>query len=173
MVDYFMQAYLNAIEKFLKLSEGELDMGELNKSINEVKLLLNCLGDILIIENGNDKFRSNLVHVQTNDLLLDKTFEFFKIIQLNNNLVNYFKLKDGSEGEKTKEAVEKSFYFNLKCDLTRLIGILVFENKENQRLLVRYDVLNLITENLKIDLDNPFIMEWSVVALKHILICND
>ena len=145
-------------------------MDKLNKTINEIKLLGNCLSDVLIIENGNEMFRSNLVHVQSNGSLLDKTFDFFKKIHQNKNMVDYFKLKDEN---RESDLNERNFYFNLKCDLTRLIGILVFENKDNQRMLVSYDILNLITENLKIDLENPFVMEWSIVALKHILICND
>jgi len=44
----------------------------------------------------------------------------------------------------------------------------------NQKLVAEIGVMDLIANvNLNMDVRNPFIREWSIIALKHILAAND
>lgn len=61
----------------------------------------------------------------------------------------------------------------IKCELVRLIGIFVFENETNQRALVDNGLIHLLSENLDIDVENPFLREWTILALRHILCAHD
>ena len=149
----------------------------LRDHFSEVKLLIRCLSDILTVEDNDSFTKTNLTFAQQHETMLANTCLLFQQIHVNDTLNKFVretneKLKVSSPStSNTSNATNP--YFNLKCEFVRLIGILVYNNKPNQNLLANYKVLHLISSNLSIDFDNPFVREWSLVALKHILSCLD
>ena len=168
-LSYFSETHLNFLLNFyvglnasLFRSIEKLDLDQINIQCKCVKLLANCLSDLLTIsEHQIDQkiIQSNISLVQKELEFFECTCRLFKEIHVNAELISLF-------------TVNKQI-INFKCELVRLIGILVFENTENQRKLVDNELLHIISNNINIDLDNPFIREWSLIALKHILICLD
>ncbi|XP_078033324.1 ataxin-10 [Augochlora pura] len=58
--------------------------------------------------------------------------------------------------------------FAFKSALIRVIGNLVHKNKEFQDLLREKDVIPLLLDCCNIDVKNPMIMEWSIMALRNL-----
>ena len=105
--------------------------------------------------------RFMVAYIQDQIELYKATCKLFKEIHVNKEYLDLVK--------KYSKNSAYSEWFTLKCDLVRLIGILVYENEQNQNYLVNDDLLHIISSNLNLDVDNPFVREWSIVALKHIL----
>ena len=154
----------------------------LNENFNEVKLLVRCLSDILTSGENESFSKTNLDFVQKQENILSYSCQLFQHIHINDNLNKFIRestqkvhlsASNCIETKQQKANYNTNPYFNLKCEFVRLIGILVYNNGFNQNLLTNYKVLHLISSNLNIDFDNPFIREWSLVALKHILSCLD
>ena len=171
-ITHFLDNKLKENYVIKKINENEY-LDEINDHLNEVKLLTNCYSDMLIIkfnEKNNEKTTCNisqiLVNIQqiSSETLLQKTCHLLNEIHSN----NIFESVNQRFKNKTNNSI-----INLKCILIRLIGILVYENVENQQKLVEYNSLNIIAANLNVDFDNPFIREWSIISLKHILSCLD
>lgn len=57
---------------------------------------------------------------------------------------------------------------NLKVELIRFIGNLVYNHESNRNLFLKSNYLSLIMQNLVIDTNNPFIREWSIATLKYL-----
>jgi hypothetical protein len=169
-MNHFLQNKLQENYAMKKINESEY-LDELNNYLNEIKLLANCYSDMLIIKfneknDENNTISQILVCVQkiSSETLLQKTCHLLNEIHSN----NIFESVNHSFKSKKNNSI-----INLKCVLIRLIGILVYENVENQQKLVEYNSLNIIAANLNVDFDNPFIREWSIISLKHILSCLD
>ncbi len=134
--------------------------------LSEIKHLAYCISDMLTLEHDISS-KSNLVMAQNDSGLLQNTCRIFKNLHENEMLVGMFDLL------KTHE-IYTATHANLKCELIRLIGILLFKNEMNQKLVAEIGVMDLIANvNLNMDVRNPFIREWSIIALKHILAAND
>jgi hypothetical protein len=134
-------------------------------NLKKIKILLVCVSDILTMnENSLSEcvIKSNIKYVQQEENIFDLTCNLFKEIHFNKKLNELFDVSNN-----------KSSSLNMKCELVRLIGILVYENQTNQKKMVENDLLNIISNNLDVDMNNPFIREWSIVTLKHILACLD
>ncbi len=153
----------------------------INDHFNEVKLLVRCLSDILTSDDNESFSKTNLDLAQKHENILANSCILFHQIHANDRLNKFIResteklnsTRGFIEAKQQKANYNTNPYFNLKCEFVRLIGILVYNNKFNQNLLANYKVLHLISNNLNIDFDNPFIREWSLVALKHILSCLD
>ena len=134
--------------------------------LTEIKHLSYCLSDLLTLEHGSSS-KANLLAAQGDSALLQRTCRVFKELHENETLAGMFELL------KTRD-IYTATHANLKCELIRLIGILVFENRVNQRVVAEVGAMEMIANvNLNMDVRNPFIREWSVIALKHILTAND
>lgn len=134
--------------------------------LTELKTLAYCLSDLLTIEHTNH-VKTQLHLIQDNQEILQKTCAIFQQLYENETLKDLFEI-----------IKQKDLYIathsSLKCEMIRLIGILIFENKANQALVAENKCMDLIANcNLGMDVCNPFIREWSLVALKHILAHND
>lgn len=155
LMELFVQSYLD-------FSTDQLQQARLNL----LKLLANCLSDILTMpvdyNINEDVVRSGIVYVQTDEQFFTAVCHLFKLIHSDNDLIAFLSLEKN-----------KSVRSNLKCDLLRLIGILVFENNCNQNKLVENELLTIISSSFSIDTENLFLREWSILALKHILSCLD
>ena len=142
-----------------------------NNCLLEIKLSSRCLNDLLTIEETEitrEFILSNLMASQENQILFKKICGLFRVINENLNL------KSLHDKMKTEPCSKQRLGFtNLKCEIVRSIGILVYGNYPNQRLLVEYQILHLLAKNLNLDLENPFVREWSIVALKHVLTALD
>lgn len=132
----------------------------------ELKHLSYCLSDLLTVIHESKQ----LAHLaQANNQLLEQTCSLFKALYENNALKELFSIEVDREQD-----FYKSTHSNLKCELIRLIGILVFESTLNQGIVAENGVMELIAKaNLDVDVCNPFVREWSLIALKHILETND
>ncbi|CAF0726737.1 unnamed protein product [Brachionus calyciflorus] len=161
---FLCRFFTQSIKDLLFLID-QVDLESLDSIINalkEVKMLANILSDILTMEEtrlfGN---RYMVEYVQDQIDLFKLTCKLFREIHVNKE---YLSLVD--KYSKNSDLTE---WFSLKCELVRVIGILVYENEHNQNYLVNDDLLHIISSNLSLDIDNPFVREWSIVALKHIL----
>ena len=132
--------------------------------LTELKHMSNILCDLLTIEeNRLEKLRM----AQTNEHLLVNTCHILKELHDNNVLKGLVELLKQNE-------LHLSTHCNLKCELIRLIGLLVYENKHNQQMIAANKVMEMIASaHVDLDLVNPFVREWSMIALKHILENND
>lgn len=132
--------------------------------LSELKHMGSILSDLLTIEqNRVDK----LEVAQTNEHLLSNTCHILKELYENEVLKGLVELLKENE-------LHLSAHCNLKCELIRLIGILVYGNRQNQELIAANKCMELIASaNLDLDACNPFVREWSMIALKHILETND
>jgi hypothetical protein len=142
-------------KQYFNDAHSELEsMNAFSNHLNEIKALAHCLSDLLVSEIGS---KSLMDTAQASSYLFEITCNLLKETHENNHIKCLF---------------EQSTVFpcyNLRIELVRLIGILVYNNPTNQRLLVEFKVLDLVASNLNIDLNNLFYREWSIVALKHIL----
>jgi hypothetical protein len=136
------------------LNEEEKNQGllGLQKSLKNLKLTAHILAELLTINE-------NLISYE-----------------LNLNNVKYFQ-SDSAIFENTSSLLilvhQKNFKVDLKCELLRLMGILVFENKENQNKIVDNKVIHILSDNFYFDNLNIFSREWSIISLKHVLDCHD
>jgi len=126
------------------------------------------LSDLLTLEYDSS-IRQNLVVAWADPNLLQKTCRVFKQLHDNQTLARMFEvLKEDNLVPKMDANL------NAKCQLIRLIGILVFQNRTNQNLVASNGIMEMIANfNLSMDVKNPFIREWSIIAMKHILNAND
>lgn len=133
------------------------EMQLINDYLKEINILAHCLSELLISEN-----KLFIDYAQNNQIVFRNTCDLFKKMHENELLIKVFDLAK-------KDQLKFSCSFNLRIEMVRLVGILVYNNGINQQLLFEYGVLNLIANNLNIDMENLFAREWSIVALKHIL----
>lgn len=135
--------------------------------LTELKHLAYCLSDLLTLDHSSAAQASKLHAAQADQALLKQTCVIFQELHANQILKNLFEILESNE-------LYSATHSNLKCELIRLIGILVFENNLNQNFVAENKVMDLIAKaNLSMDVCNPFVREWSLLALKHILIAND
>ena len=136
------------------------DLNHLNNLFLELKLTLICVNDASS-ENENEEVFRELI--QKRELTLRNTCELLnrvhsnEIIKANFNKINI-----------DEESIQVDGYINLKLELIRFIGILVFENEFNRNIVQETKALITIIENVNIDINNPFIREWSIVTLRHL-----
>ncbi len=161
LIDYHKQQSAKLIDSIEAIQLNDLDL-------NEIKLICACLSDVLILNRKPTQLSCSpttfsltadekLQLAQTDSCLLENTCHLFKLLFNDQN--DYIK--------------QLKAYYNLKCELIRLIGILVYENLLNQKKLVDLKILHLISANLNFDSDNPFLREWCLISLKHILSMHD
>ena len=166
-----IELYSNATREFLSfisspVSESVDSSLLVNIYLVEIKYLAFVLSDLLT----DDEEHAKINYAQENKSLLSNTCDLLKEIQDNANLKCLFYL---FKNEAAFSNVH-SGSANLKSELIRLIGILIYNHIGNQHMLVENQVLDLIAnKNLDMDIENPFLREWSILALKHILINND
>jgi len=117
----------------------------------------------------DSSIRQNLLVAWADSDLLQNTCRVFKQLHDNQTLARMFEVL-----KEDKLVPKMDANLNAKCQLIRLIGILVFENRKNQNLVASNGIMEMIANfNLSMDVKNPFIREWSIIAMKHILNAND
>ena len=156
---------------------------EKSKTLQLIKLLAQCICDMVTAaasESGEDESsRATLRLVQdspTSDgALMRLTCELVKRWQRDNEPVKITENNNNNNNNNNNscQVAQPCRSSNLKCVLIRLVGVLVYENKANQRLLVDYGVLDILAKWSTLDMNNLFAREWAIVALKHILACLD
>lgn len=161
-LEFICQMYVAAFKNLLREFDQILDQDFDNvlDLFKQSKLIAGVLGDFLTMEETRHQNNQMVGYVQNKSQLFELTCQLFKEINCN---TNYLILLERQKDKKLSE------WFLLKCELVRMIGILVFENEQNQNYLVNDQMLEIIANNLNLDIDNPFLREWSIVALKHIL----
>lgn len=163
---YLSQSSLDfLINSFVSASSDLLTDEKMNVSIRETRLLANCLADLLTFQEGvlvKAEIRANLRVVQRHEALFTSVCELFREVHAK------------SEWKEWSSAIaRRDGSTSLKCELVRLIGILVFENERTQNALVQNGIIYLLSANLDVDVDNPFLREWTIVALRHVLCAHD
>jgi len=118
--------------------------------------------------------QSDAVHLNLNNLVINATTTANDLDLVRNHLIEIKVLASILSDFLISKSDNISYLnyahcSNLKIELVRLIGILVYNNSINQSLLVDYKCLDLIANSITIDMDNLFAREWSILALKHIL----
>ncbi|XP_076234155.1 ataxin-10 [Calliopsis andreniformis] len=61
--------------------------------------------------------------------------------------------------------------FRFKGELIRIIGNMTYKSKENQDLLREMDAIPLLLDCCNMDARNPFIIQWTILALRNL--CED
>jgi hypothetical protein len=158
--------FVTSSDLLIEVVDRKEDQTKLNGPLRESKLLANTLADLLTIQEGllkNEEVEMNIRLAQGNEALFRNVCELFKRVHLDSE---WWK----STGRKEEFRAGST---TIKCELVRLIGILVFENELNQNLLVENRLVYILSENLDVDVDNPFLREWSIIALRHVLCAHD
>lgn len=178
---YLDESSLKFISEFYIVSSTRLlflinenELTEISNWFREFKIICNCLCDFLTIEERDTcemQIRQNVDFIQDKSELFQNTCKLFKEIHTNKSLVDLLEemRRNSSVNNNEQDLDDWNQKFNIKCDLVRLIGILVYEHPPNQSYLVNDQLLHIISSNLNVDIDNPFVREWSIIALKHIL----
>ncbi|RNA05617.1 hypothetical protein BpHYR1_032636 [Brachionus plicatilis] len=153
---FTFQALLGIFEQIL-----EKPFEEVIDSFKQTKLIAGILSDLLTLEETR-LFNNNqmVLFVQDQDQLFKSTCKLFKEINCSRDYASLVERYSKSEF---------SEWLLLKCELVRMIGILVYDNQRNQNYLVNDQLLQIIAGNLNLDVENPFLREWNIIALKHIL----
>jgi len=140
------------------------DLDLVRNHLIEIKVLASTLSDFLISKSDNISYLNYAQN--SNNCLLKNTCALFKETH-ENKLIRSLLVEISSSS--SSSSLPNFNCSNLKIELVRLIGILVYNNSINQSLLVDYKCLDLIANSITIDMDNLFAREWSILALKHIL----
>lgn len=161
-LEFICRIYTAIFKDLLNIFDQILDkpVEEVLDLFKQNKLVTGILSDLLTLEETKLTNNQMINFVQNQTLLFELTCQLFKEINCNNN---YLKLVEKYSNSRHSE------FFSLKCDLVRMIGILVYENECNQNYLVKDQLLHIIAKNLNLDAENPFLREWGIIALKHIL----
>ena len=136
------------------------DLNYLNDLFLEIKMTLVCINDASSENENEESFRQQ---IKKRELILRNTCEILNRVHSNEIIKANFNKKDIDE-----ESILIDGYVNLKLELIRFIGILVFENEYNRNVVHETEALRTIIENVNIDINNPFIREWSIVTLRHL-----
>ena len=147
------------------------DLDLVRNHLIEIKVLASILSDFLISKSDNISSYLNYAQNSNNNCLFKNTCALFKETH-ENKLIRSLLVEISSSSSSSSSSLPNKNNFNssnLKIELVRLIGILVYNNSINQSLLVDYKCLDLIANSITIDMDNLFAREWSILALKHIL----
>lgn len=172
---YLTSPSLEFFEKFLqesseklveKVKAGDEDTeSDLQERWRETKFLVNSLAYLLTYQEGllpENEIKSNLQTIQNNEVLFVSVCELLRLLY-----DRKFELAETKREDKRTESI------GIKCELVRLIGILVYENEKNQIKMAENGLMQLLSANLKIDVENPFFREWAIVALRHVLCAHD
>lgn len=161
-LEFLCRIYTSIFKDLLSIFDQILDktIDEVLNLFKQVKLITGLLSDFLTLKETKLSNNQMVTLVQNQNELFELTCHLFKEINCNNS---YLELVDKYSNSTYSEIL------SLKCDLVRVIGILVYENEFNQNYLVKDQLLHIIAKNLNLDVDNPFMREWSIIALKHIL----
>jgi len=131
----------------------------------------------------NTYFKDLVCPIETSKLLLivckaSSDEKYQKILQNDKSLLieTIFLLKmmhdteksNGSLHKKDSEIIEDSPINGFKCNLVRLIGNLTYRNKANQDEVRECDGIEIILDCSPIDLRNPMITQWVVVATRNL-----
>jgi hypothetical protein len=142
------------------------DLDLVRNHLIEIKVLASILSDFLISKSDNISYLNYAQN--SNNFLFKNTCALFKETH-ENKLIRSLLVEISSSSSSSLPNKNNFNCSNLKIELVRLIGILVFNNSINQSLLVDFKCLDLIANSITIDMDNLFAREWSILALKHIL----
>ena len=161
-VDYFIKnvsCILNTITKDV----DNLDPVEI------IKVL-----DLLTSLSSDDKHY--LKFLQEESSLLIKCIYLLKSIhevskQSGNNFSVIQKISELNEIEKNS-SVQEHPGFGFKCLLIRMIGNMCWKNKTNQDLVRTHECIPLLLDCCNIDGRNPFIIQWSVLAIRNLCETN-
>jgi hypothetical protein len=131
----------------------------LNWSVKLVKHLCQYLSleDLVDQISFDNKIYLTLVLGVINDYLVENSSQINLIQSKQELLINSCNLLAQNHSEA-----------NLKVELIRFIGNLVYENELNRNLFLKNNYLSLIIQNLVFDANNPFIREWSIATLKYL-----
>lgn len=175
--------FLNYLDSNTVLS----DLKYLNNLMYELKLILIVISDLLSSCNENDDVNDRIngfrCLIQNRELVVRNTCHILNKIHSNGDIkknfdanrnnddkFEYFEIDIEEENEDNGniDDVSNKGWVNLKLELIRLIGILVYENEFNRNIIQETKALITIIENVNIDINNPFIREWSIVTLRHL-----
>ena len=141
---------------YLSADQYESELPGFNKRISEVKLLLSVANDFVSSHECDAMRKEILEAIQRHESLLGNALQLLQLISAQIDLKKIF---IGSE---------MCAYHSLKCELLCSVGIMVYENAANRNFLIRNNYLNLLMQSVTYDLDNPFLREHAIVALKHL-----
>lgn len=153
---------------FVQSSAHLISNEDFDHSCRATKLLASSLADLLTLQEGllpPDEIKSNLKVAQSNPHVFQNVCRLFRMVHEDVDL--------GKRVSVVGREDQRPGLTTLKCELVRLIGIFVFENPVNQNWLVDNGLIHVISNNLDVDVDNPFLREWSIVALRHVLCAHD
>merc|ERR1739838_575204 len=109
----------------------------------------------------NTYFKDLVCPIETSKLLLIVTIFLLK-------MMHDTEKSNGSLHKKDSEIIEDSPINGFKCNLVRLIGNLTYRNKANQDEVRECDGIEIILDCSPIDLRNPMITQWVVVATRNL-----
>jgi hypothetical protein len=160
LINFYERLSTDFLNYLIQIEKSFDDINYFNNLMLEFKQILICIND-LSSENDNETEYRRLI--QKRELLLCNTCEILNRIHLSDVIKVHFNKEKFDKNEESLEG-----HVNLKLELIRLIGILVFENEYNRNIVQETKALITIIESVNIDMNNPFIREWSIVTLRHL-----
>ncbi|ODM95266.1 Ataxin-10 [Orchesella cincta] len=142
----------------------------------EIAILLETLCGISA--TGNELLKSDSVLMTTVLFLLRQIQEVGKSTDgMNENafapVEDLQKLTSKSTTQSSVDDIRAHPTFQFKAHLIRLIANISHRSKSNQDLVRELECLPIILDNCKIDARNPFIGQWSVLAIRNLCEGND
>ncbi|KAG5882825.1 hypothetical protein JTB14_033196 [Gonioctena quinquepunctata] len=152
------------IKKFLTCGEIFFQMDRKNaQEAYEVSLVLEILSSLSSNEAYLEKLQTHKDILVNSGALLINIHRLGKMS--NNEFTPIQKLsEDEMEGQKLNEHPA----FGFKADLVRLIGNICWKNSGLQNLARTAEVIPIILDSCNIDARNPFITQWSILAIRNL-----
>ncbi|XP_054718905.1 ataxin-10-like [Uloborus diversus] len=160
-LNFVTQRYLNLVMNIMKVCNTEFSEIDASEIVKILTLL--CAASI------SDQYSHSL---KSSKELLEKSLDVLKSVHLlGKKSCNAFSSISNLNAcdQFSKEDIEAHPSFCFKKNLIRLIGNLCYGCRENQDLVRKLDGIPLLLDCSNLDIRNPFIMQWCILAIRNVL----
>ncbi|XP_054162356.1 ataxin-10-like [Oppia nitens] len=170
-IDYLCQLFKQDISNIYEIDSQTNDnqiQEEIKYKTIHVSKMLSVLCEITTIE-------PLLLRLQCDRQLLECLVHTLKTIQLLSKTQENSHFKEIPHLRQINESdcEAQNPVFGFKRDLIRIIGNLVFKCQQMQDWVREFDGIPVILDCCNIDAKNPYIMQWSIFAIRNIVEGND
>lgn len=168
LVQLFSELYTPTVDSALIISPEEENV-PMNVSSNDVEslfLILQIFGNLTSYTNQE-------YHQPIIDSLSQQGMFQMLVELLSRARKTELKLAEGEKKKKPNnidpdKADTQNFSFGFKRDLIRIIGNMCYRNRVCQDQARELEAIPLLLDHCKVDTRNPYIREWSIMALRNV-----
>lgn len=170
-IKYLTDLFKQSVEDIVKIDSisEDKDISEANKlTVIHISKLLSILCELTAIEDY-------LHRLQTDKELLECLVDTLKTIQLIGKTgdSSHFKtishVRQKGVNSKNEDILGENPVFGFKRDVIRMIANLVYKSRQTQDWIREMDGIPLILDCCNIDAKNPYIMQWSIYAIRNVV----